>query len=60
MMQTGKQDGKSRCQGTGSIEALKYENARNDFIVITEKNEKQYVRLHAAKYFREPHLHFHL
>ena len=38
----------------GAIEAFKYENARSDFIPIIEKNEKQYVRLSATKYFRDP------
>ena len=41
-------------QGTGAIEVFEYENARSDFVAITEKNEKQYVRLHTAKYFRDP------
>ena len=36
------------------IEAFEYENARSDFVANTEKNEKQYVRLHTAKYFRDP------
>ena len=44
----------SKAKGIGAIEAFEYENARNDFVAITEKNEKQYVRLHKTKYFRDP------
>ena len=32
-------------QGITAIEIFEYENTRSDFVVITEKNEKQYVRL---------------
>ena len=42
-----KQTGKNRkeYQWIGVIGAFKYKNIRSDFIAITEKNEKQYVRL---------------
>ena len=35
-------------------EAFKYKNARRDFVAITEKNEKQYVRLQLKVYTRDP------
>ena len=38
----------------GAIEAFECENARSDFVAITEKNEKQYIRLHTVKYLRGP------
>ena len=36
---------RKKCQDIGAIEGFKYKNGRGDFAVITEKNEKQYVRL---------------
>ena len=33
----------------GAIETIEYKNARRDFVVFTEKNEKQYVRLATAR-----------
>ena len=41
-------------QGIGAIAAFEYENARDDFVAITEKNENQYVILYTAKYFKDP------
>ena len=38
-MQT-QQTGRSRYQGIVTVEAFKYENARSDFVAITETNEK--------------------
>ena len=39
------------------LEQLKhsnYENARSDFVAITEKNGEQYVRLRLSRYTRDP------
>ena len=41
-------------QGIGAIAAFEYENARDDFVAVTKKNESQYVILYAAKYFKDP------
>ena len=32
-------------QGIGAIETFEYKNSRCDFVAVTGKNEKQYVRL---------------
>ena len=41
-------------QGIGAIEAFEYENARRDFVGITEKIENQYVRPLLKVYTRDP------
>ena len=49
-----KQEGVSQIQRIGAIDAFKNENARHDFAAVTEKNEKQYVRLQLKVYPRDP------
>ena len=44
-------------QGIRTTEAFEFESTRNDFVAITEKNEKQYVRL-PAKYNQGPEGYF--